>query len=150
MSNLEVIEIEKQVVIISEGRGVQGAQGVAGISGTTLEISGVAGEGLSALRAVGLFDTGYMYVSSNNILHRNVGVGITKTGVILGDTVTIVTGGILSDVSWNWDTTKPIYLGNNGILTQTEPTTGFSQVVAQPVSSKKIRVVFFSSIKKEL
>jgi hypothetical protein len=50
----------------------------------------------------------------------------------------VVFFGELEEVSWNWDITKPIFIGINGLLTQTPPNSGFSCIIAYPVTTTKI------------
>lgn len=152
ISNNNIVEVEnsKQVIVLSQ-RGVQGIQGIAGTAGATQEITGIAGENLSALRVVAKMNNAYKYISSSNIDHRNFAVGITKTSAIQDEIVTITTSGVVTDVSWNWDVTKPILLGDNGFLTQLLPINSvFSQVIAQPVSANSLRVVLFQCVQRSI
>lgn len=59
-------------------------------------------------------------------------LGVTQTSGLAGDDVIVATFMELYDASWNWDLQKPIYLGANGTLTQTAPTTGMLVIVGFP------------------
>jgi hypothetical protein len=83
----------------------------------------VAGENLSALRAVTTNSSGQAVYASNNTLANAQVVGIVYTAASLGANVTIKISGILTDANWNW-TKGTVYLGTNGTLTQTVPTGG--------------------------
>ena len=85
------------------------------------DITLVAGENLSALRAVTTNSSGQAVYASNNTLANAQVVGITNGAVTSGANATIKISGILTDANWNW-TKGTVYLGTNGTLTQTVPT----------------------------
>ncbi len=87
------------------------------------DITLVAGENLSALRAVTTNSSGQAVYASNNTLANAQVVGITNGAVTSGANATIKISGILTDANWNW-TKGTVYLGTNGTLTQTVPTNG--------------------------
>ena len=98
-----------------------------------------AGENLSALRAVRHNSLNRMvYSDSLDLSQINKCVGITSTAANTGNNVTVVTFGPMEDASWNWDTSKPIFFDGNGNLVQTPSSTGFSQIIATPISGQKI------------
>lgn len=94
-----------------------------------------AGESLSALRVV-FADVEAYYADHDYLPSMNV-IGITVTAAIAGDDVSVMTSGKLSDPSWSW-VAGPIYVGADGALTQTAPTTGFVQEVARAISPTDI------------
>ena len=49
-------------------------------------------------------------------------------------------GGKMTEPSWNWDLDKFIYLGTNGLLTQTPPAAGFLLEMGWPINSTTILV----------
>lgn len=87
------------------------------------DITLVAGENLSALRAVTSNSSGQAVYASNDTLANAQVVGITNGAVTSGANATIKISGILTDANWNW-TKGTVYLGTNGSLTQTVPTGG--------------------------
>lgn len=87
------------------------------------EITLVAGQNLSALRAVTTNGSGDAVYASNTSLSNALVVGITKTATAIASQVQIVPSGLLVDLFWNW-TKGPVFLGTNGMLTQTAPTSG--------------------------
>lgn len=153
----------------SGGRGPAGAVGVGipvgGVTGQTLVKKSVtnydtewrtgtgtdvdrvvrtltAGTAISALRGIRALDEEGIYCDAATAGDAGTCVGISVLAADLGDPVTIVVSGTLSDVSWNW-TPGPIFLGADGALTQTPPTTPtleFSQVVAVAVLPTEISV----------
>lgn len=87
------------------------------------DITLVAGENLSALRAVTTNTSGQAVYATNDTLANAQVVGITNGAVTSGANATIKISGILTDANWNW-TKGTVYLGTNGTLTQTVPTSG--------------------------
>ena len=87
------------------------------------DITLVAGENLSALRAVTSNSSGQAVYASNDTLANAQVVGISNGAVTSGANATIKISGILTDANWNW-TKGTVYLGTNGTLTQTVPTNG--------------------------
>ncbi len=87
------------------------------------DITLVAGENLSALRAVTTNSSGQAVYASNDTLANAQVVGITNAAATSGANATIKISGILTDANWNW-TKGTVYLGTNGSLTQTVPTAG--------------------------
>ena len=80
------------------------------------------------------------YASQQELTHMNKVLGITTGAVAMGANATIRAFGEMTEPSWNWTLDKPIFLGLNGLLTQTPPTTGFSLIIAFPTSATKIFV----------
>lgn len=82
----------------------------------------VAGEAVSALRAV-RYDatTGRVVYARPPELEARLPLGITVTGVLAGEEVTVRSGGELTDGSWSWTAGEPILLGATGVLTQSQP-----------------------------
>ncbi len=48
-------------------------------------------------------------------------IGITMHDAIPGEAINICLFGILYDTSWDWESFKPIYVGDGGYLTQIMP-----------------------------
>lgn len=108
-----------------------------------------AGETISALRVVRGSPTGAIFnCDSATITLSDRPIGITLTSGNISDIIDVCTSGEMTDGSWNWDTTKPIFCGSNGILTQTPIVSGFSQIVATPISPTTIDVKIELGIKR--
>lgn len=95
-----------------------------------------AGTDLSGHRAVVVDAAAVFYADKDNIAHLANVIGITLGAASSGATATIQTGEEIIEPSWNWTMDQPIFLGNNGMLTQTAPTTGFALVLGFPVTSQ--------------
>ena len=65
--------------------------------------------------------------------------GITTGAVAAGDYTAAIYLGEITEPTWNWDPEKPLFLGQNGLLTQDCPATGFILIVAVPVDAHTIR-----------
>ena len=74
-----------------------------------------------------------IYASNSNPLHANKVIGMTTGAVISGD-IGIQTGGPLEEPSWSWTLDIPVWLTDNGFMTQTPPVSGFSLIVGFPIS----------------
>jgi Major tropism determinant N-terminal domain len=104
-----------------------------------LSTQATAGEALGGHRVVVLTPSGLMYASATNINHVNRIVGITLSAYSSGVPAYYTREGIVTEPSWTWNTTSPIYLADTGLLTQTPVnTTGFVMIVAMPLTSTSI------------
>ena len=104
------------------------------------DVTLVAGQNLSALRAVTTNGSGEAVYASNDTLANAQVVGITVNAATSGDNVTIKTSSIIDDASWNW-TKGTVYLGTNGQLTQTAPSGGAVIVhVGKALTATKLQV----------
>lgn len=100
-----------------------------------------AGEPLSGQRVVIIGDDGLLYYADrSDLTHFNRVLGITTQAVIEGDKPIVRTGGTMTEVTWNWDLTKFLYLSTNGYLTQSAPSSGFLLQMGWPISATLIIV----------
>ena len=67
-------------------------------------------------------------------------LGVTTTSATLGDNISIQTGGELEDNAWSWTPGSPVFLGANGTLTQTQPTTNYTLVIGKAVTPKRLLI----------
>jgi hypothetical protein len=84
-----------------------------------------------------------LYGSNTIATHANLVLGITVNAASAGGTLEIVRAGEISEPTWNWTLGAPIFLGTDGLMTQTAPVNPaalFSLVVAFPVTPTKIYV----------
>ena len=66
-------------------------------------------------------------------------VGISQGSAMIGEPVTIRISGERTEPSWNWSP-GILFAGADGVLTQVQPTTGWSMEVARTVSATRIIV----------
>ena len=78
------------------------------------------------------------YASNQTPTHATNVIGISMAAVNAGDTLSIKTIGLLVEPSWSWAVNTPIFVGTNGLLTQTPPTTGFTLIIAMPITPTTI------------
>lgn len=139
---MDIVELKEEadILVLSEV-GPQGPQGEPGVGGNATDVVYPAGEAIGGHRCVVVGSDGKVYYASQQELtHMNKVLGITTGAVAMGANATIRAFGEMTEPSWNWTLDKPIFLGLNGLLTQTPPTTGFSLIIAFPTSATKIFV----------
>jgi hypothetical protein len=135
---VSVVELVERQVIFGGEQGPSGPPGPPGPTGG-IALQYQAGEALGGHRMVVLDDTGKAVYADNTVLsHANKVLGMTTGAASMGDTATIQTGGEMTEPSWSWVLDTPIWLSSAGMLTQVAPVTGFSQVVAFPITATKV------------
>ena len=96
-----------------------------------------AGQIISALR---ILTTDGLYADKDILAHSGKVAGLSISSGAIGEPITIITSGEFEDNSWNWTVGNPVYLSNDGYLTQDTPTTGFIMVVGYPITDKKLLI----------
>jgi hypothetical protein len=76
-------------------------------------------------------------LSADDALHIDLLLGITLTAAQAGDPVNVQRLGAIEDDSWNWVPGR-VYLGAEGALTQTPPTSGFDLLIGAATSATRI------------
>ena len=122
-STLVIDIVEQNVNVNTVNQSVTLDISSGGLVPISNDVSLTAGENLSALRAVTSNVSGQAVYASNNTLANAQVIGITSNAASSGAGVTIKTSGILTDANWTW-TKGTVYLGTNGTLTQSAPTSG--------------------------
>ena len=103
--------------------GPAGPEGPAGASTFDLQTNSSIG-GNRAVTTAG----GYA-IYADNTDEDKFAVGISTGAVDSGDDVTVQSGGKMTVTGAGWTVGGLVYLSTNGTLTQTEPSTGISQVL---------------------
>lgn len=104
----------------------------------TQYLSKLAGADLSGHRMVVLDAAGKaVYADNTTMTHVNKVLGMTVGSAVTDVAIDILRWGELEEPSWSWTLDTPIFLSTNGLLTQTPPSTGFSQIIGFPVSATK-------------
>jgi hypothetical protein len=135
---VDIVENKPTVNIVTQALTLDIESG--GIVAANIDTSLVAGESISALRCITTDGNGQAVYATPDTLANAVVIGISTTAGSSGDTITVKTTGELSDASWNW-TKGAIYLGANGVLTQTAPSGGSIVVhVAKAITATKILI----------
>jgi hypothetical protein len=104
-------------------------------------------DALSALRLVTLNTQGHLiYADSTNIDHAYRVCGLLLQSVAAGATASPLIEGIVTDLSWNWDLSREIFLGQEGYLTQTPLDVGFLLPVARPLQVNQIHFQILETV----
>lgn len=133
---VDIVENKPTVNIVTQALTLDIESG--GIVAANIDTSLTASTSISALRCITTDGSGLAKYATPDTLANAVVIGISTTSGTSGDTITVKTTGELSDASWNW-TKGAIYLGANGVLTQTAPSGGAIVVhVAKAITTTKI------------
>lgn len=118
--------------------GVNGLNGLNGTSGNV--ITRVANGPLGGQRVLMLDPDGRVSYATNTSLEaRTLSVGVSLGAVVDGSQISINMLGLMQDVSFAWTPGAKLYLGANGLLTQTLPTApSFLRIIAVAVSATEI------------
>lgn len=105
----------------------------------TTDIEVLAGEIIGGQRAVIVNNNTAYYADNTNLDHKKYFIGISKHAVqSIGSRLNVAVKGEFTEPSWNWEYDKPIYLGTNGMLTQTPPLVGLVFVLGYVITPTKI------------
>lgn len=137
---------EPQAVLVDTG----GKQGLPGPAGPAGPAGGVDVEKMAAMPLGGgrvVRSTGANlaeYADCRFPDHGDDTLGVTRGAAAAGTTVRIANGNEMQDPAWTWAPQQPIYLGENGLMTQTPPDpaggAAFSQEVAVATAPDAIMV----------
>jgi hypothetical protein len=128
------------VTTLTAGQGPSGPPGQDAGSAGSITIA--AASAISGHRAVVLNAAGAaVYADCRNLAHVHSVIGITGNAAAPGGDLTVTTARNMTEPSWSWTPDAPIYLGEDGMLTQTLPLTAlFSLVLAQATTATTILV----------
>ena len=135
LDGVSITLVEPQDQIEVAFMGMPGLPGRDGASGAAT-IYRTAGEALGGHRVVAINELNQAVYASSDA--TRIPVGITTGAAVSGAEATIQVSGELTEPSWNWDVTKPVFLGLSGLLTQTPPTAGTLAVIGFPTASNKL------------
>lgn len=121
-------------------QGEVGPPGAGGESSLSVISQCVAGEIISGHRAVYKKNES-VYYADKDVEESVFGLlGISAGAALIGGAVNLVFAGELTEPSWNWVYPAPIFIGNNGILTQVTPASGWLVIIAKSISPTTIWV----------
>jgi len=147
MSDTQIIIVDKKPNIIVQTP-VQtpiisiGIQGPAGPAGSLVYQSFIAGQDLLGHTPV-ISNNSFQAIqaSNDNITHATSTIGITTQAATQGAIVNVaIEGQTITEPSWTWIPNQALFLGLNGTISTTPPTTGFIQQIAIALSSTKILI----------
>ena len=96
------------------------------------------------VRSTGAGEVGY--ASSDGVGHGDDTVGLTTAAVGFGESVQVTHFGYVQFGGWSWTQGQPIFLGTNGLMTQTPPESGFVQVVGHAADTDTVFVSIESPV----
>jgi hypothetical protein len=140
----QVIQSLPNVDVITSPN-AQGPPGPPGRDGSAVGVTAVSSIAISGHRVVLVPATDVQYASNDDPTHVNKVLGLTNNAAAAGDDIEVVTAGEVIEPSWNW-TPGPVYLGLNGLLTQTVPTSGFIKQVGIAMTATRLLVAFWPPI----
>ncbi|MEJ5125865.1 hypothetical protein WH367_07375 [Comamonas sp. MYb21] len=138
-SQVVVSEIELTEVLIAPGeQGPPGPPGPAGGGGDEY-VTRTAGETISANRV--LYDQGgFVYPLSQDDAENIFAIlGLSVSAGQTGAQISVQRSGTVTDSGWSWAYGR-VYLGANGQLTQTPPTSGFSVLIGFAATATSINL----------
>ena len=119
-----VNKVKRKTVVVDEG--ARGPRGLSDLFFLTREAAADLGGHRAVVSNVdGTID----YASASNLDHLGKVLGIIVEAVLTGERVNVIRGGLLEFEGWDWDINLPVYLAENGLLTQNPSSAGFSQIV---------------------
>lgn len=140
----ETVVVTQQLVdrFVVITRGIPGPAGPPGPpgSGGAQYIELPAGEAIGGHRVVYGRDGEVFHASSDDTESASAVIGISLGAAAVGTTAQILVAGLVAESSWNWLPSKPIFLGLNGVLTQTPPAAGVSLVIGVPTASNSMSI----------
>jgi len=133
-SNIVELNVPNDIIeIISRGpqgaKGDKGDKGDRGDAGQNYVVKPALGNIGGERFVIGNLDGTVSYADATNLSHLGRVVGISLNAASDGDDVEVLIFGYIEFNGWNFDISAPVYLSTDGLITQTQPTTGFSQIV---------------------
>lgn len=121
-----------------------GIPGPAGSSAESVPLSLLAGESISALKAVYVDSTnGKLFLCDSSDADSSLGfIGISTNSGGVDSAILVAYNGLMEDSSWTWDISigYHLYLAAGGAITQMAPVSGVSYVIGTVVSGTKILI----------
>ena len=123
---------------LKEYIGATGTVVVNPVSDTIMKIAATVS--LGGHRIVAQVGGVLRYADSLDLSCVNQVVGVTAGAVVGGEDAQVQFRGYMDEATWNWDLTKPIFVGHEGAMTQNPPSVGFCQQIATVVSTTRILI----------
>ena len=86
----------------------------------TIDVAVTTAEAVGAYRAIG-YNGLYTQPTVDSLSGY---AGVTKVAVSSGNTANVVRAGLMTEGGWSWTPNAPVFIGADGVLTQTPPTFG--------------------------
>lgn len=99
----------------------------------------IAAATLNGHRAVAALPDGTLVHADNlNPDHRDAVLGLIANATLINHEAIVSTFGSMVEPSWSWTPQRSLFLGTEGLITQTLPATGFLLVLGKAVSPTEI------------
>lgn len=98
------------------------------LGGTTVKVF-PAGENLGGNRIVALRGGQLFHADTTDPADLGQVVGMTTSASLSGQDTIVQFLGAITEPSWSWVPNSAVYFNSSGVPTQTEPTSGFSQII---------------------
>lgn len=116
-----------------------GGSGISVGSGG-IELTVTAGAPLGGNRAVYIASDGLAYYADQANATARFTCGVTTAAAAMGNPVTILIEGVMTEPTWSWTTGDVVWLGATGLLTQVVPTVDYLFQVGTPAGPTKLRI----------
>jgi hypothetical protein len=113
-----------------------GFNGTSQNSTGTTDVTVTAQEVVNAFRAIG-YDGRFTQPTAESLSNY---AGVTRMATVAGDPINVVRSGLMTETGWNWTPNQPIFISNQGVLTQTLPTGGPIRRIGWAVSPTQINL----------
>lgn len=100
----------------------------------------IAAVPISSALAVMTAPAGLLPAQADDLADASAFLGIAAQSGVAGATINVVTAGFISDTSFAWALGSPIFVGENGRLTQTPPVSGISLIAGYPQDTSSMIV----------
>lgn len=126
---------------------IAGPPGMRGEAGTVPVLTYLASGAIGGHRVVCSAGSGSArYADSSTTADAACVLGLSTAAALNGAPVDIQYSGEITEPSWSWTPSLPVFCGLNGLPTQTPPTLGFQLVIGVATSATSI----FMAIKQPL
>ena len=127
-------------------RGETGPKGDPGQSGAGY-LTYIADGALGGQRVVRATTAGKVgYVDPSDPTQAHAAIGLTMGAAADGAPINVQFSGEMTEPSWSWTANQPIFVGTNGIPTQTPPATGFQGPIGVATSATSMVIQIKSPI----
>lgn len=135
-----VTEVERagDVDVIEVAIGPPGPQGPPGPAGGTT-ITRIGAIALGGHRMVRMNSAGLLeYADCSDQTHGDDTLGMTTSASVQGAEAYVQPSGPIEFNGWAWTPGEPVFLGQNGLVTQTPPDDGFVQTIGYAETATSI------------
>lgn len=135
MTDIVIVDASKTPIEVS----FTVAQGLSGaVSNNLFMFSIIASSNFGGQRIIAFNGVDYFYASYLTPLDSIKAIGISKNAASVGTELKIQTLGNLTDPSFTWGIGTILFLGDNGLLTNTPPVAGLFWELAKVISQNTI------------